>query len=62
MLDSNLINHKVGNIQNCLASIKTYTNDLDLSTLSDLKTKDAVVFNLKKLYNPVLILQIILFL
>ncbi len=30
MFDLDLINHKIGNIQNCLASIKTYTNNLDL--------------------------------
>lgn len=48
MFDLDLINHKIGNIQNCLASIKTYTNNLDLSTLSDLKTQDAVVINLER--------------
>lgn len=47
-IDKDLIQHKIGNIQNSLNSIKTYTNNLDTSTLEDLKTQDAVVINLER--------------
>ena len=39
---------KIGNIQNCLNSIKNYTNNLDSSSLADFKTQDAVVINLER--------------
>jgi uncharacterized protein YutE (UPF0331/DUF86 family) len=48
MIDKKLIQHKIGNIQNCLASIKTYTNNFNLCLLEDIKTQDAVVVNIER--------------
>ncbi|NBV98291.1 MAG: DUF86 domain-containing protein [Proteobacteria bacterium] len=47
-LNQDLIRQKIGNIQNCLNSIKNYTNNLDSSSLADFKTQDAVVINLER--------------
>ena len=47
-LNQDLIRQKIGNIQNCLNSIKNYTNNLDSSSLADFRTQDAVVINLER--------------
>lgn len=47
-LNQDLIRQKIGNIQNCLNSIKNYTNNLDSSSLADFKTQDAVIINLER--------------
>ena len=48
MIDKDLIRQKVGNIQNCLNSIRKYTDNLNPTSLEDLKTQDAVVINLER--------------
>jgi uncharacterized protein YutE (UPF0331/DUF86 family) len=48
MIDKDLIRQKVGNIQNCLNSIRKYTDNLNPASLEDLKTQDAVVINLER--------------
>lgn len=48
MLDSDLVHRKISTIQNCLQSIKTYTDGFDVETLTDLKTQDSVVLNLER--------------
>ena len=47
-LNKDLIRQKIGNIQNCLNSIKNYTDNLNSSTLADFKTQDAVIINLER--------------
>lgn len=46
-IDKELIQQKIHNIQNCLNSIKQYTN-LDPSKLEDQMIQDAVIINLER--------------
>lgn len=47
-IDLDLIYAKIRNIQNCLNSIKKYTQNFNVDTLDEIMTQDLVVINLER--------------